>query len=115
MPESTSTNQSADLSEISAAAGIFVRPSETFAALVRNPTWWLPFVAGILVWAVFGFVMTDKVDFDASMRQAIEKRAARSAQNLSAAEMEKQVDSAVEMQHKMAPYYPTFGAAGYAF
>jgi hypothetical protein len=54
------------------------------------------------------------VDYDASMRQAFEKRAARSGQAMSAADAEKAVDRAVEMQRKLSPYYPTFGAAGYA-
>ncbi len=115
MPERESQATPIEVSEASAALGIFTRPSATFTALARKPTWWLPFVAGLLVSALFSFAMTDKTDYDASMRQAIEKRAAKSGQTMPAAEMEKSVDTAVEMQRKMAPYYPTIGAAGYSF
>ena len=115
MTESTAGGPSTELSEGAAVLGIFTRPPATFAALAQKPTWWLPFVAGLLVSAFFSFVMTDKVDYDASMRQAIEKRMSRSGQTMPAAEMEKSIDRAVEMQRKLAPYYPTFGAAGHSF
>jgi quinol-cytochrome oxidoreductase complex cytochrome b subunit len=115
MPESETKGPRTEMSEAAAALGIFTSPSATFAALARKPTWWLPFVAGLLVSAVLSFVMTDKMDYDASMRQAIEKRAAKSGQTMPAAEMGKSVDTAVEMQRKLAPYYPTIGAAGYSF
>ncbi|MGH9441921.1 MAG: hypothetical protein ACRD16_06565 [Thermoanaerobaculia bacterium] len=115
MTESDAKELPTELSEGSAALGIFLRPAATFAALVRKPTWWLPFVSGVLVSAFFGFVMADKIDYDTSMRQAIEKRMARSVLSLPAAEMEKSVDRAVEMQRKMAPYSPTIGAVGYSF
>jgi hypothetical protein len=104
-----------EISEFSAAVGVFTRPTPTFSSLQKRPTWWLPFVAGLLLSAFFGFFMTDKVDSNASMRQAIEKRSARSGRTMSAADMDKAVDSAVEMQRKMQPFYPVMGAVGFAF
>jgi len=103
------------LSPLGAVAGIFRRPQATFAALVRRPTWWLPFVAGVLLSAVFSVVMTDKIDYDTAMRQAIEKRSARSSQTISRQQMDESIDRAVEVQRKIAPFSPTIGAAMYAF
>jgi len=37
------------VSAAAAVAGIFTRPGATFSALIRRPTWWLPFVAGALL------------------------------------------------------------------
>lgn len=102
-------------SPLGAIAGVFRRPQRTFAALVRRPTWWLPFVVGVLLSAVFSVVMTDKIDYDAAMRQAVEKRAARSGQTMSRERTDEAIDRAVEVQRKMAPYSPTIGAAMYAF
>lgn len=98
-----------------AVAGIFTRPGATFAALIRRPTWWLPFVAGVLLAALFSVVMTDKIDQDAAMRQAIEKKMARSGQAMPKERVDAAVDRAVEMQRKMAPFTPTLGAAAFAF
>jgi len=99
----------------SAVAGIFLRPGATFAALIRRPTWWLPFVAGLLVAALFTVVMTDKIDQDAAMRQAIEKKMSRSSQTMSKDRVDEAVDRAVEFQRKIAPFAPTFFAAASAF
>lgn len=115
MLESTPTPPPADLTELAAVAGIFRRPSATFASLIRKPTWWLPVVAGAVLAALFSIVMVDKVNYDASMRQALEKRAEKSGQAMPAAELDKAVDRAVEMQRKLEPVYPVIGAVGYAF
>ncbi|HWC65042.1 MAG TPA: YIP1 family protein [Thermoanaerobaculia bacterium] len=104
-----------EVSAVAAVGGVFTRPDPTFAALVRRPTWWLPFVAGLLIAALFSVVMTDKIDQDAAMRRAIEKKTARSGQTMPKEQMDAAVDRAVEMQRKMAPFAPTFGAAAFAF
>ncbi|HKB72103.1 MAG TPA: YIP1 family protein [Thermoanaerobaculia bacterium] len=104
-----------EISATAAMVGVFTRPAATFAALVRRPTWWLPFVAGILLAALFSVVMTDKIDQDAAMRRAIEKKMARSGQTMPKERVDAAVDRAVEMQRKMAPYTPTIGAAAFAF
>jgi hypothetical protein len=98
-----------------AVVGVLRQPRQTFAALVLRPTWWLPFVVGVLLSAVFSVVMTDKIDYDAAMRQAVEKRAARSGQTMSRQQMDDSIDRAVEVQRKIAPFSPTIGAAMYAF
>ena len=105
---------SESVSAAGAVAGIVTRPGATFAALIRRPTWWLPFVAGILLAAIFTVVMTDKVDVDAAMRQAVEKKMERSGQTMTKERVDEAVDRAVEMQGKMAPYAPTLGAAASA-
>jgi hypothetical protein len=71
-------------------------------------------VCGILLAAIFTVVMTDKIDVDAAMRRAVEKRAERSGQTMPKEQMDKAVDRGIEMQRKMAPYAPTFGAAASA-
>lgn len=103
------------VSAVGAVAGIFTRPTATFSALGRRPTWWLPFVVGLLLSAVFSVVMTDKMDYDAAMRQAFERRAAKSGQTMPADQMQQGIDRAVEMQRKLAPFSPTIGAAVFAF
>lgn len=118
MTEDVSASAASPAPEISAAAaavGVVTRPAATFAALVRRPTWWLPFVAGILLAALFSVVMTDKIDQDAAMRRAIERRMARSGQTMPKERVDEAVDRAVEMQRKLAPFTPTFGAAAFAF
>jgi len=103
------------VSAAAAVAGIFTRPGATFSALIRRPTWWLPFVAGALFAALFSVVMTDKIDQDAAMRSAIEKKMARSGQTMPKERVDAAVDRAVEMQRKFAPFTPTLGAVAYAF
>ncbi len=116
MTEEVSTPTAEEyVSATGAVAGIFTRPGATFAALIRRPTWWLPFVAGLLLAALFSVVMTDKIDQDAAMRQAIEKKMARSGQTMPKERVDEAVDRAVEMQRKFAPYTPTVGAAAFAF
>jgi len=104
-----------NVSAAGAVAGVLTRPGATFAALIRRPTWWLPFVAGLLLAALFTVVMTDKVDLDTAMRQAIEKKTARSAQTMPKPQLDEAVDRAVEFQRKIAPIAPTFFAAASAF
>jgi len=110
-----SAPSSPELSPLRAVTGVLRQPRSTFAALVRRPTWWLPFVIGVLLSAVFSVVMTDKIDYDAAMRQAVEKRAARSGQTMSRPQMDQAIDRAVEVQRKLAPFSPSIGAAIYAF
>jgi hypothetical protein len=104
-----------EVSAFGALAGVFTRPGATFAALIRRPTWWLPFVCGMLLAAIFTVVMTDKVDVDAAMRRAIEKKTEASGQPLPKERMEQAIDRGVEMQQKLAPYAPTLGAVASAF
>ena len=103
------------VSAFGALAGVFTRPGATFAALIRHPTWWLPLVGGMLLAAIFTVVMTDKVDLDAAMRRAIEKKTEASGQSMPKERMEQAVDRGVEMQRKLAPYAPTLGAVASAF
>ena len=119
MTEEVSTPPAApaapEVSAFGALGGILTRPGATFAALIRRPTWWLPLVAGMLLAALFTVVMTDKVDVDAAMRRAIEKKMERSGQTMPKERMEEAIDRGVEMQRKMATYAPTLGAVASAF
>ena len=44
------------ISPVAAVVGTFSSPSETFRRLVARPTWWLPFVLGILATAAICLV-----------------------------------------------------------
>lgn len=107
----TSTPGPAAINPAAAMGQVLVRPGETFGRLVPRPTWWLPFVVGLILAAIFSTVMTSRVDFQASMQQKLEQRAEKTGQKIQQA----QVDAAAEMQQRIAPFYPFFGAFGYAF
>ena len=80
----------------SAVTGVFFQPGATFSALLKSPTWWLPFL--IMVAVTFGsiLVVTPKIDMDRSMREAMEKRAEKTGQTVS----QEQVQRATEMSKK---------------
>ena len=61
-----------------AVAGAFSGPSETFARLLRRPTWWLPFVLYAAVAVAGSFLMAPKVDWDRSAQEAMAQQAEKS-------------------------------------
>ena len=70
-------------SPVAALVGTFTSPAETFAGLVRRPTWWLPLLLWLAVLAVVVVVSTPKVDMERSFREMFESRAARTGQSIS--------------------------------
>jgi hypothetical protein len=95
----------APISAVSAIAGTFSRPSETFRRLVVRPTWWLPLLLLVLATASGWLVAVPKMDMDRTIRESIEKRAEKSGRTI-APEM---IDRQVEMSKKMMPLF--FGIA----
>jgi len=71
------------LSPISALTGTFTSPANTFAGLVRRPTWWLPLLLWLGGIAVVILVSTPKVDMERTMREMFEKRAEKTGQSMS--------------------------------
>ncbi len=95
------------ISPLGAIQGTFTRPSETFSRLLQRPTWWLPFVASVVLMAVLLVVSTPKVDLEKTIREAVEKRAARTGQSVSPEVVQRQV----EVVRKMQPVFLGVGLA----
>jgi len=70
-------------SPFAAITGTFTSPAETFAGLVRRPTWWLPLVLWLAGIGVVILVSTPKVDMERTMREMFEARAAKTGQSVS--------------------------------
>ena len=93
------------ISPVSAVAGTFSRPSETFRRLVARPTWWLPLVLIIASTAASWLVVAPKMDMDRTIRESIEKRAEKSGRTIPPEVINRQV----EMSMKLMPVF--FGVA----
>jgi len=70
-------------SAVSALVGTFTSPAETFAGLVRRPTWWLPLLLWLAGIAVVVLVSTPKVDMERTFREMFERRAEKTGQSVS--------------------------------
>ncbi len=66
-----------------AALGVFHEPAKTFEGLVRQPTWWLPFVLVLAAVAASIFVATPKIDYERTMREALERQAEKTGAKVS--------------------------------
>ena len=86
------------LSPVAAIVGTFSKPSETFGRLVARPTWWLPLVLGVLATAAILLVTTPKIDMERTIREAVEKRAAKTGQTVSSDVVARQVETVKKMQ-----------------
>lgn len=92
-------------------ASVLWEPGKTFACLVREPTWWLPFVIGAVLAAVLGTVMIPKVDFERSLRQEAAAREARTG----LAMPKEQIERISSLQQRIAPFFPFLAPLGFAF
>jgi hypothetical protein len=68
---------------LGALTGTFTSPAETFAGLVRRPTWWLPLLLYLAGIGLVVLVSTPKIDMERSFREMFEARAERTGQSLS--------------------------------
>jgi len=88
--------------------GVLVSPGKTFRAIAQRPTWAWPLLVLVLVGSTVGFLMFQKVDMAASMRQQME----RSGQQMTA-EQKQQMD---ETWEKLGKYMPVIAVgAGVLF
>ncbi len=62
------------ISPIAAVGGTFANPGDTFARLVKTPTWWLPFLLWVAMGLLVTWVVTPKIDMERTIREAAEKR-----------------------------------------
>lgn len=71
------------ISPFAALSGTFTSPANTFAGLVRRPTWWLPLLLWLAGIAVVVLVSTPKIDMERTFREMFEARAAKTGQAMS--------------------------------
>ncbi|MFI5180260.1 MAG: YIP1 family protein [Thermoanaerobaculia bacterium] len=89
-----------DVSAIAAPAafvGTFSNPAETFRRLVAHPTWWLPFLLTILLTTGLFLLSMPKLDWDKTIRDAMEKRAAKTGQTIPPEIVNRQIEQAKKM------------------
>ena len=70
-------------SPLAALVGTFTSPADTFAGLVRRPTWWLPLLLWLAGIGVVVLVSTPKIDMERTFREMFEARAAKTGQSMS--------------------------------
>jgi hypothetical protein len=63
----------AGLSQSERVVDAFVAPTKTFADILRNTSWWLPFVLLVVVGFVFNVAVDKKVGFDQVAQQQMAK------------------------------------------
>lgn len=95
----------------SAIVGTFTSPAETFAGLVRRPTWWLPLLLWLAGIAVVVFVSTPKIDMERSFREMFEKRAAKTGQSISDEQIREMVSRSERPPAKAVAWALPFTAA----
>ncbi|MCC6132456.1 MAG: YIP1 family protein [Acidobacteria bacterium] len=91
---------------------VFYEPSAAFAELMKRPRWGLPVVLLAIVVLASVFAVTPKVDVEGSVRDALEKRMAKTGQPVSEAMIAQQVKIS-ESFSKVIP--PVMAAASVAF
>lgn len=82
-PAPGGTAPAGEITALGALAGTFTSPAETFAGLVRRPTWWLPLLLWLAGIGIVVLVSTPKIDLERSFREMFETRAAKTGQSLS--------------------------------
>ncbi len=95
--ETAAASETPAITPPAAVVGTFSGPGETFRRLVAHPTWWLPFLLTILVTSALFLLSSPKLDWDRTIREALEKRAARSGQTVSAEIVNRQVEQSKKM------------------
>lgn len=65
MPDTIADSQgSAPLSQVERVIDIFIAPSKTFNDILRDTTWWLPWLIGVVVTLGFGVAIQQKIGWD---------------------------------------------------
>jgi hypothetical protein len=55
---------STPLSQVERVVDTFIAPSRTFQDILRDSSWWLPWLMGVLVTLCFGFAIQQKIGWD---------------------------------------------------
>ena len=104
-----------EISAPAAIAGTFSNPAETFRRLVANPTWWLPFVVTVLLTTGLFLLSMPKLDWDKTIRDAMEKRAAKTGQTLSPEVVNRQIEQSRKMTGVFLGFALGFTIVGFFF
>lgn len=80
------------MSETSRVIGVFFSPIRTFQDIARRPTWIVPIVLLTIFSVVATVQVLPKIDFDSTVREALEKRGTQME--------ESQIENVVAMQEK---------------
>lgn len=62
-----------EISDIGRVIGVLTSPGKTFADIVKKPKWVTPILISSVLGLIFGFVMNQRVDWKAFIRQQIEQ------------------------------------------
>lgn len=101
------------LSPVGAIVGTFSKPSETFGRLVARPTWWLPFLATVILTSALFVVSMPKLDWDRTVREAMEKRAAKTGQTLPPEVVNRQIEQSKKMTGVFLGFALAFTVVGF--
>ena len=110
-PASPQAAAPARVGAVAAVVGTFSDPPGTFERLVAAPTWWLPFLLWIGGVILSILVATPKIDMEATIRQALEKRAEKTGQTVSAEQITAQAEAAKKFGALAVPFGALFTAA----
>lgn len=94
-----------------ALAGVFTDPPAAFAGLVARPTWWLPFVLWLCAVVLSILVATPKIDMEATIREAIERRAEKTGATVSPEQVRVQAEAAKKFGMLAVPFGALFTGA----
>lgn len=103
------------ISAPAAIAGTFSKPSETFGRLVAHPTWWLPFLITVLLTVALFLLAAPKLDWDRTIRDAMEKRAARTGQTVPPEIVNRQIEQSKKMTGVFLGFALGFTVLGFFF
>ncbi len=104
------------LSETARLINTFVSPSQTFADIRRNQSWWMPWLLMSVMTVAFMWTLGQKIGFEQVVRNEIAKssRAAERMERLSP----EQRDQGIAMQVKITSYFsyatPVMSLIGFA-
>lgn len=77
--------------------GIFTSPTTTFESIARKPDWFIPLLVMLLFAAATGFIASDRIDFEGTMREQLE------GSKMTEEQKEKAIEMGSGMQ-KAGPY-----------
>lgn len=95
---------------VAAITGTFTNPAATFEGLLRKPTWWLPYLLLILAVAASFFAATPKIDMERTVRESLEKRAEKTGQTMSPADVDRIAEAQSRMRWVGPPIFAFFTA-----
>jgi len=101
------------ISPLEAVTGTFSKPSETFSRLLARPTWWLPLAVSTVLLAALIAISMQKIDMERTVREAIEKRGARTGQSVPPEMVTRQVEATRKMQPVFLGVGVVFGVAAF--